>query len=61
MGPFLFGYVPGFTLQGDAWDIAKTFVMIIIGTYLYAYIFSFAWYKQLKQKLFKKEPVVDSK
>ena len=51
LAPFLFGYVPGFTLQGDFWDIAKTFVMIAIGTYLYAYIFSFAWLHNLKKWL----------
>lgn len=60
LGPFLFGYVPGFTLQGDTWDIVKTFIMIAIGTYLYAYIFSFAWVKQLKQKFFNKEQVANS-
>ncbi len=30
LGPFLFGYVPGFTLQGDTFDIVKVFVLIII-------------------------------
>jgi len=57
LGPFLFGYVPGFSLQGDPWDIAKTFVMITFGTWLYAYIFSFAWYKQLKMKFFPKKEI----
>ncbi len=48
LAPFLFGYVPGFTLQGDMWDIAKSFVMIAIGTYVYAYFFSFAWFNTVK-------------
>ena len=48
LAPFLFGYVPGFTLQGDMWDIAKAFVMIAIGTYVYAYFFSFAWFDTVK-------------
>lgn len=43
LGPFLFGYVPGFSLNGSAWDIVKAFVLIIIGTYAYAYLLSFHW------------------
>jgi len=52
LGPFLFGYVPGFSLQGDSWDITKTFIFIAIGTWLYAYFFSFAWYYSLKKRFF---------
>ena len=48
LGPFLFGYVPGFTMQGDTWDIVKAFVLIIIGTYLYSYFLSFAWLPKVK-------------
>jgi TRAP-type uncharacterized transport system fused permease subunit len=48
LGPFLFGYVPGFTLQGDTWDIIKAFVLIAIGTYLYSYLMSLAWYPKVK-------------
>jgi len=48
LGPFLFGYVPGFTLQGNEWDIVKAFGLIIIGTYLYSYLLSFAWLPKLK-------------
>jgi len=44
LGPFLFGFVPGFTLQGDFWDISKAFVLIIIGNFLYSYFLSFAWW-----------------
>ena len=29
--PFIFGFVPGFTLQGDLWDIVKVFNQIVIG------------------------------
>ncbi len=36
LGPFLFGYVPGFSLNGSAWDIIKAFVLIILGTYAYS-------------------------
>jgi len=48
MGPFLFGYVPAFSLQGTHWDIAKAFVLIAIGTYLYAYVMSGHWFRYLK-------------
>jgi len=43
LGSFLFGYVPGFTLQGDFYDIAKAFDLILIGAYFYAYLLSFVW------------------
>jgi TRAP transporter 4TM/12TM fusion protein len=55
LGPFLFGYVPGFSLNGSAWDIIKAFVLIIIGTYAYSYILSGIWLKPLIGK-FKKAP-----
>lgn len=43
IGPFLFGYVPGFSLQGDMMDIIKAFVLIIIGTWLFGYLSSGIW------------------
>jgi TRAP transporter 4TM/12TM fusion protein len=55
LGPFLFGYVPGFTLNGSSWDIIKAFVLIILGTYAYSYLLSGVWIKQLKGD-FKKAP-----
>lgn len=48
LAPFLFGYVPGFTLQGDGWDIAKVFLLVTAGTWLYAYFFSFHWIRTLR-------------
>jgi TRAP transporter 4TM/12TM fusion protein len=48
LGPFLFGFVPGFTMQGDNWDIVKAFVLIIIGTYCYSYFMSFIWIDYIK-------------
>ncbi len=51
LGPFLFGYVPGFSLQGDTWDIVKAMVLITIGTYLYAYVFSGIWIYSLRNKI----------
>ncbi|MCF8431636.1 MAG: TRAP transporter large permease subunit, partial [Melioribacteraceae bacterium] len=53
LGPFLFGYVPEFSLQGDFWDIVKVFGLIIIGNYFYAYFLSFAWWKTLREKFAK--------
>ncbi len=53
IGPFLFGYVPAFSLQGDVMDIVKVFILIIIGTYLFAYTMSGIWFKNVRN-LFKK-------
>lgn len=52
LGAFLFGYVPGFTLNGSSMDIVKTFVLIVIGTYAYSWFLSGIWMKH-----FKKSPV----
>jgi TRAP transporter 4TM/12TM fusion protein len=43
LGPFLFGYVPAFSLNGSGWDIVKAFVLIMIGTYGYSYVLSLHW------------------
>ena len=43
LGPFLFGYVPGFSLDGSSMDIAKTFVLVIVGTWGYSWILSGIW------------------
>lgn len=48
LGPFLFGYVPGFSLGGSPADIVKAFIFIIIGTYAYAWFLSFIWVDHLK-------------
>ena len=55
LGPFLFGYVPAFSLNGSAMDIIKAFVLIIFGTWLYSYILSGIWIKTIIG-LFKKAP-----
>jgi len=47
LGPFLFGYVPGFSLNGSGMDIVKAFVLIFFGTWLYSYILSGIWVKQI--------------
>ncbi|MEW2918497.1 TRAP transporter large permease subunit [Ruegeria sp. ANG10] len=43
LGPFLFGYVPAFSLYGSSPDIAITFVHIIIGTWAYSWFLSGIW------------------
>ena len=48
LGPFLFGYVPGFSLNGSGWDIIKAFVLIMLGTYAYSWILSGIWMKYFK-------------
>jgi TRAP transporter 4TM/12TM fusion protein len=48
LGPFLFGYVPGFSLNGSGWDIIKAFVLILLGTYAYSWILSGIWTKYFK-------------
>jgi TRAP transporter 4TM/12TM fusion protein len=48
LGPFLFGYVPGFSLDGTPWDIVKAFGLILIGTYAYSWILSGIWIKPLR-------------
>ncbi|MEN8779983.1 MAG: TRAP transporter fused permease subunit, partial [Desulfobacterales bacterium] len=56
LGPFLFGYVPAFSLNGSAMDIVKAFILIIIGTWAYSYFLSGIWFQPLKG-MFKKAPV----
>jgi TRAP transporter 4TM/12TM fusion protein len=43
LGPLLFGFVPGFSLDGTTMDIVKAFVFIIFGTWLYSYLLSGIW------------------
>ena len=43
LAPFIFGYVPAFTLNGSPTDIAVTFVLIIIGTWAYSWLLSGIW------------------
>ena len=57
LGPFLFGYVPAFSLDGSSMDIVKAFGLIIVGTYVYSWLMSGIWIKQIKG-VFKKVPAV---
>ncbi len=49
LGAFLFGYVPGFTLNGSTMDIVKAFVLIIVGTYAYTWFMSGIWTDHFKK------------
>ncbi len=53
LGPVLFGYIPGFSLNGSAMDIVKAFVLILFGTYAYSWLLSGIWIKNLKGVLKK--------
>ena len=48
LGPFLFGYVPAFSLDGSTMDIVKAFILIIFGTWLYSWILSGIWIKRFQ-------------
>jgi TRAP transporter 4TM/12TM fusion protein len=49
LGPFLFGYVPAFSLDGSTMDIVKAFILIIFGTWLYSWILSGIWIKRFQK------------
>jgi TRAP transporter 4TM/12TM fusion protein len=53
LGPFLFGYVPAFSLDGSTTDIVIAFVLIIVGTWGYSWLLSGIWLKW-----FEKRPAV---
>ena len=46
LGPFIFGYVPAFSLNGSATDIAITFVLVFFGTWAYSWFLSGIWLKR---------------
>ena len=48
LAPFLFGYVPAFSLNGTPADIAVAFVLITIGTFGYAWLLSGIWLDRVK-------------
>ncbi len=49
LGPFLFGYVPGFSLNGSTTDIVVTFVLILFGTWAYSWFLSGIWLDWFKR------------
>ena len=48
LAPFLFGYVPGFSLNGSATDIVVSFALILLGTYAYSWFLSGIWMPKRK-------------
>jgi len=51
LGPFIFGYVPAFSLNGSAMDIVVAFGLIIAGTWAYSWLLSGVWLKWFDQKV----------
>lgn len=49
LGPLLFGYVPGFSLDGSSTDIIKAFVAIIFATWAYSWFLSGIWLNWFKK------------
>jgi TRAP transporter 4TM/12TM fusion protein len=49
LGPLLFAYVPGFSLDGSSMDIAKAFVYILFGTWAYSWFLSGIWVGSVKR------------
>ena len=43
LAPFIFGYVPAFSLNGTSRDIVITFVLVAIATYVYSWLLSGVW------------------
>ncbi len=43
LAPFIFGYVPAFSLDGSPTDIAIVFALVLVGTYLFGWLLSGAW------------------
>ncbi len=54
LGPILFGYVPGFSLDGSRMDIVKAFIAIFFATWAYSWFLSGIWVKTLKNLFSKK-------
>ena len=50
LAPFIFGYVPAFSLDGSASDITITFVLVFFGTWLYSWFLSGIWMDWFKKK-----------
>jgi TRAP transporter 4TM/12TM fusion protein len=49
VAPFLFAYVPAFSLEGTTGEIVRAFILIAIGTFLFAWGLSFAWLDDLRR------------
>ncbi len=53
LGPLLFAYVPGFSLDGSSVDIVKAFIYILFGTWAYSWFMSGIWFGPLKRVFIK--------
>jgi TRAP-type uncharacterized transport system fused permease subunit len=53
LAPFLFGYVPAFSLNDSPKNIIIWFISIAIIVYLFSYVLSFVWIPKVK-KIFAK-------
>ena len=51
LAPFIFGYVPAFTLNGSTMDIVITFVLVFFGTWAYSWFLSGIWMKRKPEAL----------
>ncbi|MCP4389642.1 MAG: TRAP transporter fused permease subunit [Gammaproteobacteria bacterium] len=49
LAPFIFGYVPAFSLDGSASDITITFVLVFFGTWFYSWLLSGIWMDWFKK------------
>ncbi len=50
LAPFIFGYVPAFSLNGTGTDIALVFALVLIGTWAYSWFLSGIWLDWFKKK-----------
>ncbi|MES9845661.1 MAG: TRAP transporter fused permease subunit [Candidatus Sedimenticola sp. PURPLELP] len=49
LAPFIFGYVPAFSLDGTSTDIAIVFVLVFLGTWAYSWFLSGIWMNWFKK------------
>jgi TRAP transporter 4TM/12TM fusion protein len=49
LAPFIFGYVPAFSLDGSAMDIAIVFFLVMVGTYIFGWLLSGIWLSYFKR------------
>jgi TRAP transporter 4TM/12TM fusion protein len=54
VAPFLFGYVPAFSLNDTPLNILLWFGIIIVGNFIVSYFMSFTWWKGVRERLFPK-------
>jgi TRAP-type uncharacterized transport system fused permease subunit len=49
LAPFIFGYVPAFSLDGSGSDITITFILVFVGTWFYSWLLSGIWIDWFKK------------